>query len=170
MKYKSGVKYGKTVSVIISVYNRENYIEECLLSVLEQSHKDFEIVLVDDGSTDNTLAICEALAEKEPRIKIIKGEHKGVSAARNLALDNAIGEYLFFLDSDDTIHPLLLEALVDGAEKITFPFRIRQPLVYHKAAGISWRNSRQSIPHPQNSMPYRIKKLWICCLQRSTRH
>lgn len=105
------------VSVIIPVYNREEYIEECINSVFCQTYQNFEIVLVDDGSTDNTLSICEALAKKDSRIKIIKGEHKGVSAARNLALDNAEGEYLFFLDSDDVIHPLLFEALVKGMQE-----------------------------------------------------
>lgn len=105
------------VSVIIPVYNREKYIEECINSVFEQSYQNFEIVLVDDGSTDNTLSICKALAEKDARIKIFEGEHKGVSAARNIALDNAEGEYVFFLDSDDTVHPLLFEALVKGMQE-----------------------------------------------------
>ena len=105
------------VSVIIPVYNREKYIEECINSVFEQSYQNFEIVLVDDGSTDSTLSICKGLAEKDARIRIIEGEHKGVSAARNLALDNAEGEYVFFLDSDDTVHPLLFEALVKGMQE-----------------------------------------------------
>ena len=105
------------VSVITPVYNREKYIEECINSVREQSYQNFEIVLVDDGSTDNTLDICKNLAKKDSRIKIFVGEHKGVSFARNIALDKAEGEYLFFLDSDDVIHPLLFEALVEGMQK-----------------------------------------------------
>ena len=105
------------VSVIIPVYNREKYIEECIASVQEQSYQNFEIVLVDDGSTDNTLSICKKLAENDARIRIFEGEHKGVSAARNTALDNAKGEYVFFLDSDDAIHTLLFETLVKGMEE-----------------------------------------------------
>ena len=100
------------ISIIIPVYNRENVVEECINSVLAQSYQNFEIVIVDDGSSDNTYSICKFLAEKDPRIKLFKGEHGGVSAARNTALDKADGEYVFFLDSDDVIHPLLLETLV----------------------------------------------------------
>ncbi len=104
------------VSVIIPVYNREKYIEECLRSVLAQSYQDFEIILVDDGSTDNTGSICSKMAADDARIKVFAGEHKGVSAARNIALDAATGEYVFFLDSDDIIHPMLLETLVIALE------------------------------------------------------
>ncbi len=132
MNIKNGM-----VSVILPVYNREEYIEECISSVQEQSYQNFEIVLVDDGSTDNTLSICKGLAEKDARIKIFEGDHKGVSAARNLALDNAEGEYVFFLDSDDTVHPLLFEALVKGMQESgaeisgTCCFAIRQ-MNWHK--------------------------------------
>ncbi len=102
------------VSVIIPVYNRENVIEECVNSVFAQSYQNFEIVIVDDGSLDGTYKICEQLAEKDARIKLYAGEHGGVSAARNLALEKASGEYIFFLDSDDVIYSFLLEALVEG--------------------------------------------------------
>lgn len=105
-----------TVSVIVPVYNREKYIEECVQSVLEQSQQDFEILLVDDGSTDRSVDICQQLALKDSRIKLYTTKHKGVSAARNMALDHACGEYLFFLDSDDAIHPLTLESLVNAAK------------------------------------------------------
>ncbi len=106
----------KLVSVIIPVYNREKYIEECLISVLEQSYQNFEIILVDDGSTDNTISICNNIVAKDNRIKIFSGKHNGVSAARNLALDNAGGEYVFFMDSDDVIHPRVLETLLEKME------------------------------------------------------
>ena len=105
----------KVVSVIIPVYNREKYIEECLMSVIKQSYHDFEIVLVDDGSTDRTLDICKSIAQKDIRVKIFADHHQGVSAARNLALDNAKGDYIFFLDSDDVIHPQALDLLVRSA-------------------------------------------------------
>ncbi len=100
------------VSIITPVYNRERYIEECIRSVQAQSYQDFEIVIVDDGSTDKTTEICSKLAAEDTRIKLLTGEHKGVSAARNIALDAAQGEYVFFLDSDDVIYPMLLETLV----------------------------------------------------------
>ncbi len=102
------------VSVIIPVYNRQDYIAECLQSVLGQSYQNLEIVIIDDGSTDHTADICRHLAQEDPRIKLIEGMHKGVSNARNLGLDMAQGQYVFFIDSDDIIHPMLLEYLVNG--------------------------------------------------------
>lgn len=102
------------ISVIVPVYNRQAVIEECVASVLAQSYQNFEIVIVDDGSSDDTYKICQQLADNDSRIKLFAAEHGGVSAARNKALDAASGEYVFFLDSDDVIYPLLLETLVEG--------------------------------------------------------
>lgn len=119
------------VSVIIPVYNREKVIEECVESVFAQSHQDFEIILVDDGSTDNTFALCRELAAKDSRIKLYASQHGGVSVARNIALEHVTGEYVFFLDSDDVIHPSLLETIVTGMREnnasvgATDVFRIR---------------------------------------------
>lgn len=107
----------KTISVMIPVYNREAYIEECLLSILQQSYQDFEIILMDDGSTDRTREICNRFAETDSRIHLFCLNHNGVAVARNKALEIAKGEYLFFIDSDDAIHPLLLENLVEKMEK-----------------------------------------------------
>lgn len=102
------------VSIILPVYNRERYIEECIDSVFAQSYQNFEIVIVDDGSSDHTYSVCERLAQSDQRIKLFASDHGGVSAARNKALSEATGEYVFFLDSDDVIHPFLLETLVAG--------------------------------------------------------
>ena len=100
------------ISVIIPIYNRQNFIEECLRSILTQSYQNFEILIIDDGSTDQTVAVCKAIAKNEPRIKLFEAEHGGVSAARNIGLEAAKGDFVFFVDSDDVIHPLLLETLV----------------------------------------------------------
>ena len=100
------------VSLIVPVYNRQDVVEECIRSVLAQTYQNYEIILVDDGSTDNTLSVCRVLASQDDRIKLMETEHIGVSAARNKALDAAKGEFFFFLDSDDVIYPLLLETLV----------------------------------------------------------
>lgn len=102
------------VSIIIPVYNRQAVVRECIQSVGNQSHQNYEIILIDDGSTDKTLEVCRELAKAEPRIRILEMEHAGVSAARNKGLERAEGEYVFFLDSDDVIHPLLLETLIFG--------------------------------------------------------
>ncbi len=100
------------VSVIIPVYNRQAYIKECLESVLSQSYGNLEVIVLDDGSTDDTAKICRDMAEEDGRIQLYAGDHKGVSAARNTAIEKATGEYVFFLDSDDIIHPGLLKVLV----------------------------------------------------------
>ena len=102
---------GELISVIVPVYNSGQYISSCAESVLMQTYSDIELLLVDDGSEDNSLEICEDFCKKDNRIRLIKQEHGGVSAARNLGIEAAEGKYLFFLDSDDTIHPQLLEAL-----------------------------------------------------------
>jgi len=104
----------KLVSVILPIYNREEYIEESLNSALSQSYQNFEIVIVDDGSTDSSYEICEKYAQKDKRIRLFKNSHQGVSEARNTAIDNAKGDYVFFLDSDDVIHPELLNNLVNA--------------------------------------------------------
>lgn len=105
------------VTVLIPAYNRAQYIEECIRSVQSQSLKDLEILVIDDGSTDNTAELCRQMVQKDPRIRLLTGDHKGVSAARNLGLDAAQGKYIFFLDSDDVIHPMLLETLAFGMKQ-----------------------------------------------------
>ena len=104
------------VSVIVPVYNRELYIQDCINSVLKQSYGNFEMIIVDDGSSDSSAEICKKDCENDSRIKFYNQNHKGASAARNLGLDNCLGDYVFFLDSDDVIHPNLLENLVYGIE------------------------------------------------------
>ena len=106
------------ISVIVPVYNTEKYVEECIESVLAQTYTDFELILIDDGSEDNSREICREMGRKDDRIRLIQMEHRGVSAARNAGMDAAVGKYLFFLDSDDMIHPQLLEALYEVQEKM----------------------------------------------------
>lgn len=105
------------ISVIIPVYNRQEYVEECIQSLYKQTHNHLEIIIIDDGSTDDTLRICQRLAALDSRIILLEGDHAGVSCARNKGLDAATGDYVFFLDSDDVIHPFLLEALSTAAER-----------------------------------------------------
>ena len=89
------------ISIIIPVYNAEKYLRNCLDSVLNQSFADWEMLLVDDGSTDASPSICDEYAAKDGRIRVFHKENGGVSSARNLGLDNAKGEYITFIDSDD---------------------------------------------------------------------
>lgn len=101
------------ISVIIPVYNCEKYIEECIKSVLKQSYKDFELILVDDGSTDSSGQICEAYALKDKRIFVIHKENGGgAGEARNVGLSNASCPFVFFIDSDDWVEPSLFEKMM----------------------------------------------------------
>ena len=105
------------ISVIVPVYNAEKYLTVCLNSVRNQTHKDVEIICVNDGSKDRSAQILEVFKEKDERIKVLTQENAGQSAARNKGLDVATGDYVFFLDSDDFIHPQTLEAALYFAER-----------------------------------------------------
>lgn len=107
----------KKVSIIVPVYNSAPYLKSCVASVLRQTYTDFELLLITDGPTDGSEEICRRLALKDQRIQFLPQTHKGVSVARNIGLEKASGEYLFFLDSDDAIHPQLLEKLTGLAKK-----------------------------------------------------
>lgn len=91
------------ISVIVPVFNSEPYLEKCLNSLVRQSHKNIEIITVNDGSTDKSPAILERFAMMDPRIKVLCSENKGLSAARNIGLDGASGDWLMFVDSDDYV-------------------------------------------------------------------
>ena len=103
-----------TISIIIPIYNTEQYLSRCLDSILSQSFTDFELLLINDGSVDGSGAICDAYAEKDGRIRVFHKENGGVSSARNLGLDNARGEWVYFVDSDDEVLPNGLQTLADG--------------------------------------------------------
>lgn len=92
------------VSIIVPVFNAEKYLHKCIDSILAQTHTDFELLLINDGSKDNSGAICDEYAAKDNRIRVFHKENAGVSKARNLGLDNAKGEWITFVDSDDWVH------------------------------------------------------------------
>lgn len=103
-----------TISIIIPVYNVEPYLARCLNSVLSQSFTDFEILLIDDGSTDASGKICDEYAIRDERIRVYHKPNGGVSSARNVGLKEAKGEWIYFVDADDEVLPDGLQALVDG--------------------------------------------------------
>ncbi|MBO4418694.1 MAG: glycosyltransferase [Oscillospiraceae bacterium] len=102
------------LSIVIPAYNTERYLPRCVDSILASDLKDFEIVLVDDGSRDGTGAVCDAYAEKYPFIKAIHQENKGLPAARNVGLEYASGEYIYFVDSDDSIEKEGMQSVMDA--------------------------------------------------------
>ena len=105
------------VSVIIPVYNIESYLANCLESVLCQSYTELEIICVNDGSKDGSARVMSEYAAKDSRVICVNQDNAGVSAARNKGLDTATGDYVFFLDGDDYLHPQAVEILVEGALK-----------------------------------------------------
>jgi len=119
------VKY----SILIPVYNVEKYVAECIDSALNQTYSDYEIVIIIDGSTDNSATICEQYAEKNNKIKVYYQKNMGLMMARKAGIEHAIGEYLIFVDSDDTIEPNLLERIdyhisKDNLDMIVYNYRI----------------------------------------------
>ena len=96
------------ISVIVPVYNVENYIRECLDSILASTYTDFELILVDDGSTDNSGTICEEYASRDSRVVVSHQVNRGLSSARNHGIEMSTGEYISFVDADDVIAPTML--------------------------------------------------------------
>lgn len=101
------------ISVIIPAYNAEQYLDRCLESVLNQTYREFELILIDDGSTDTTSIIAHRFSEADKRIRYIRKENGGSASARNMALTLAQGDYIAFVDADDYIHPCYLETLLN---------------------------------------------------------
>ncbi|MCI9617526.1 MAG: glycosyltransferase [Eubacterium sp.] len=105
----------KKVSIITPVYNSAKYINKCIDSVLNQTYSNWELILVNDGSTDQSRSICESYSKKDKRIILVNQENSGVSVARNTGLDYSTGDYIHFLDSDDFLEKNMLERTLDKA-------------------------------------------------------
>ena len=106
-----------TVSIIVPVYNVEKYIRQCIKTIIEQTYSDLEIILIDDGSTDNSGVYCDEAAKKDSRIHVIHKENGGLSDARNRGLEYAKGELIYYLDSDDYIEPNTIQVLLEQQKK-----------------------------------------------------
>lgn len=104
------------ISVIVPVYNTEKYLDRCIQSILAQTYSNFELLLVDDGSTDSSGAICDRYAEQDSRVRVFHKPNGGVSSARNLGLDNAKGEWITFVDSDDWIEYCSFDTFIKSAD------------------------------------------------------
>ncbi|MBR5851395.1 MAG: glycosyltransferase family 2 protein [Bacteroidaceae bacterium] len=112
------------ISVIVPVYNAEKYLHRCIDSILAQTYIDFELLLINDGSKDNSGAICDEYAAKDARVRVFHKENGGVSSARNCGLDNATGKYICFIDSDDWVDANYLEELIpnEGEDMVVCAF------------------------------------------------
>lgn len=131
------------ISVIIPVYNVEKYLEKCIRSVVEQTYNNLEIILVDDGSLDQSGIICDKWLEKDERIRVIHKANGGLSDARNAGLDVATGTYIGFVDSDDYIHPKMYQRLYE---------KIRDNRADLAVCGFDWIDE-------QTGTPYRSTKI-----------
>lgn len=120
------------VSVVVPAYNVENYIEQCVLSVLNQSYSCCELIVIDDGSTDGTPQILDKLANGNDSIRVIHKENAGVSAARNTGIDTAKGDYIVFIDGDDYLAPDFVEYMVGMAQKTGADFCLSKNCFTHK--------------------------------------
>lgn len=109
------------LSIIVPAYNIVPYLPRCIRSITSQTYKNLEILLVDDGSTDGTGALCDELAREDGRVKVFHKENGGSSSARNLALKHASGQYVGFVDSDDYVEPFMYEGLLEGIRKFGAP-------------------------------------------------
>ena len=135
-----------TVSVIIPVYNVKPYLERCVRSVLNQTYKDLEIILVDDGSTDGSGDLCDQIAAGEPRVCVVHQQNQGLSGARNTGIQQAIGEYVIFLDSDDEW------LLTEGLQKLVQAAEDHPDLVAFKMVDIYGNQCLQSSDYDVESI------------------
>ena len=109
--------YNKKVTVVVPIYNTANYLFTCVNSIINQSYRNLEILLIDDGSTDESLKICNLLAEKDSRISVIHQDNIGLAETRNRGIELATGEYICFIDSDDYIENSMIEKLLKAIEE-----------------------------------------------------
>lgn len=105
------------ISIIVPIYNIERYVEHCLNSIINQTYKNIEILLINDGSIDNSPIICKKFMDTDNRVRVIKKENGGLSSARNAGIEEAQGQYLVFVDGDDYIHPDFVKSLLFAAEE-----------------------------------------------------
>lgn len=103
------MKEKQLVSIIVPVYNVEKYIERCIDSILEQSYEEIEVLLIDDGSTDNSGKICDEASQKDKRITVVHKKNGGLSDARNVGLELCKGDWILFVDSDDCINKYVVQ-------------------------------------------------------------
>ena len=136
----------KVISIVVPVYNVEKYLDRCLLSLVNQTYQNIEILLIDDGSLDSSPQKCDEWAKKDQRIKVIHKKNEGLGFARNTGIENATGEFICFCDSDDTIHEDTIQKCVDAvfeynADIVNFGFnyinsdmkitKVRKPKDYY---------------------------------------
>ena len=133
------------ISVIVPVYNTEDYLERCIRSIIDQTYKNIEIIAVNDGSTDSSLSILESLRKEDNRIIIINQENMGVSKARNKGLDYATGEFITFVDSDDFIEKDMYEVMINHLIEEDADLCRIKAFIYNREGGIEEISKERNI-------------------------
>lgn len=135
------------ISVIVPVYKVEDYLRACVDSLVAQCYENLEIILVDDGSPDRCGAICDEYAARDSRIQVIHQENAGLSAARNAGIKRATGEFLCFVDSDDTVHPRYVAALYDACARTGAEIAVCR--FSDNAEGLEWHGAAPAVYTPR---------------------
>lgn len=151
------------ISIIIPVYNADKYISRCLQSILKQEFKEYKIYLIDDGSIDNSRDICNNYAEKYKQIEIYHKKNGGAASARNFGIDNAVGEYICFIDADDFIHPQYLKILYNNAKEFSCDVSMCDIYITKDNKILPLREDYNSIQVKSN-----IEILYDCCKRNKT--
>lgn len=157
------------VSIIVPIYNVEDYIRECIDSILVQTYPDFELILVDDGSPDDCGRICDEYAERDRRIIVIHKKNGGLTSARNAGLSKASGEWIMHVDGDDWVEPDMLESLIEaarvtGADLVFGDFLSDRPSEAYKKLPTWSSDKRESM---SNYMAYTMTTIWGSIANRS---
>lgn len=148
------------ISIIVPVYNVEKYVEECMRSILTQSYKNWEMILINDGSTDKSLEICKKICKNEKRVIIISQTNKGLPAARNTGIKAACGEYLLFVDSDDYLPQGALKTFNDCIESNHYPDFIKGNHLVHTPDGKIINTKFEKIREPFYNIPLTSNKFF----------
>ena len=151
------------ISVIVPVYNAAEYLPNCIKSILAQTYRNLEIILINDGSTDESGSICDEYAQKDKRITVIHKKNGGVSTARNTGLDRATGQYIGFVDADDTVMPDMYEKLFDTINKHSKHIAVCGHIRFHVEGPVEKREQRE-IPESltvQESLEYLLSNRYF---------
>ncbi|HAH70253.1 MAG TPA: hypothetical protein DCL74_00390 [Succinivibrionaceae bacterium] len=160
------------LSILVPCYNVVRYVRQCLSSIQEQSFKDFEVIIIDDGSTDGTSAIIDEFVEKDRRFKLLRKKNTGYGDSMNRGMAKASGKYLGIVESDDWIEPQMYELLINKAEQFELDL-VRGSYFFEKSSGAdkrkNYRISGQVIEPATDKTPFFCEPAIWCCLYRRQR-
>lgn len=151
------MKQNLKISIIIPVYNTENYLTECLNSIVTQKYRNIEIICVNDGSTDKSSDIIQYFCDTDPRVILINKPHTNAGDARNIGLKKATGDYILFIDSDDFLSDHALTKLIDTAEQTDADIIISQYRLFNNKT--KQKNKTKYGIHTKSKLPFSIKDL-----------